>query len=382
MTRDRPPALGLGWLSSLVGSVVLGVLLFVTALEMRSGHLPAPPPSATHVDCINRLSELPAQIARATALIEDAGLSLPPAVEEPQGADRLRYVHRRYEVELPPAVNVEQLHQRLAPLREHDPCVSVEIRDAGTSAVVAVGIDEVLTHTIVVHWVVPTPARIRVAIVIDDLGGDLLAARALTTVDAPIAFAVVPFRPFSREVAELAKLFGREVLLDLPTDFENAGDTVQVLQINMDRPAIDELLAAALESVPHAVGATSRMATAFPRDRQRMRWVLSWLGARHLFFIEAAATTELAAVDLAASIGMAAAAAHVALDDIPDEPALRARLDGLLQQARDGHAAIAIGRPLPATIDVLRAILPAWREHGIEILPVSSLLPASALAAQ
>src|SRR3990170_2212785 len=51
--------------------------------------------------------------------------------------------------------------------------------------------------------------KAKVAIVIDDLGLDIERLRDILDIDAPIAVAVLPFLPYSREIAEEASLSGR-----------------------------------------------------------------------------------------------------------------------------------------------------------------------------
>ena len=55
----------------------------------------------------------------------------------------------------------------------------------------------------------------RVALIIDDLGYDLDVARKISNLPVPIALAVLPHCPFSREVARLAREKNREILLHL-----------------------------------------------------------------------------------------------------------------------------------------------------------------------
>ena len=79
MARDgaRARGVGLGWLASVVLSLVMGVLLYVVTLEVRSGHAPVVPVAKPNVDCTTQQANLAEQIAQATAALEAIGLPLP-----------------------------------------------------------------------------------------------------------------------------------------------------------------------------------------------------------------------------------------------------------------------------------------------------------------
>jgi uncharacterized protein len=385
MARDgaRRRRGGLGWLSSLVWSIVLGALLFVTTQELRSGPTPVAP-AGPHLDCSTRLADLPTQIEQATALLQQSGLPLPTPVEETQGAERLRYVHRRYDLTLPSAATVDELKQRLRPLTEHDPCVSVDATGDATGAQVRIGIDDVLTHTLNVRWVVPTPLPVRVAIIVDDLGDDLLVAHELTTLNVPITLGIMPFRPFSRQVAELAHLFHLEVILHLPMETNSGQDfgDSHLLKANATEDDVYPFLDDALASVPYAVGANNPVGSRFTGDSTRMGWVLGWLKLHQLFLVDSVTTADSAVNNVAAGLGIKVARRSLFLDASVEESAVRAQLDALLQAAREHGFAIGIAHPHAVTVEALRTTLPQWRAAGINVVPVSALVQVPTLAAQ
>ena len=88
----------------------------------------------------------------------------------------------------------------------------------------------------------------------------------------------MPFRPFSKEVAELAALFSREVLVHLPMEADSGEDfgarrcaarrCRAATQISMR--AVDQQA----RRGPHAIGVNNHMGSRFTGDRERMRWVL------------------------------------------------------------------------------------------------------------
>jgi polysaccharide deacetylase 2 family uncharacterized protein YibQ len=362
-------------------SIVVGVLLFVTSQAMRSGHVPVLPAVPTS-ECSGRLAELPAQIDRVTSALAQAGLPLSEPVEESQGSGPLRWVMRRYEARVAERLTVDALKQRLDPVAAEDPCVSVAVTPEGAGLRAQIGIDGLLTHSLLVKWETPAPQHVRVAIIMDDLGNDLRMARELAGIDAPLAFSVMPFRPFSREVAELAHLFGREVLLHLPMESDGGEDfgESQLLRVDQSEAQITALLVEALQSVPYVIGANNHMGSRFTRDRERMGWVLSWLKARRLFFVDSVTTSDSVVAEVAAAVGEPLARRSVFLDDVQEEGAIRDQLASVVKLAREHGTAVAIGHPHQVTVSTLRAVLPSWRAADVEVVPVSQLVEVPTLA--
>ena len=377
----RQQGAGLAWVRSLTMSLVVGVLLFVISQAVRSGHVPVLPAVPTS-ECTSRLAELPAQIDRVTSALAQTGLPLSEPIEESQGAGPLRWVLRRYEVRVAQGLTVDALKQRLDPIAAEDPCVSVAVTPEGAGLRAQIGIDGLLTHSLLVRWEPPVPQHVRVAIVMDDLGNDLRVARELAGIDAPLAFSVMPFRPFSREVAELAHLFGREVLLHLPMEANGGEDfgESRLLRVDQSEAQITALLVEALQSVPYVIGANNHMGSRFTRDRERMGWVLSWLKARRLFFVDSVTTSDSVVPEVAAAVGEPLARRSVFLDDVQEEAAIREQLASVVKLAREHGAAIAIGHPHEVTLSTLRAVLPGWRAADVEVVPISQLVEMPTLA--
>src|SRR5262249_33327598 len=240
-------------------------------------------------------------------------LALPTPTVERQGSGSLRWMHRRYEVTLPQP-EAGTIEHALQPVRDSAAGVTLEVseHDAGASA--QIGIDGLLTHTVIVHWLDRPP---RTALIVDDLGNDLLVARELMAIDAPLTMAIVPFRPFSKQVAELAAMFGREVLLQLPMDEQEGADIggQRVLSATANQADVLALVNDGLADVPHSVGVNNHLGSRFTSDRERMRWTLERLKQESLFFVDSRTTPGSVACEVAATVAVPCATRSVLLDD-------------------------------------------------------------------
>ena len=359
-------------LLSLCKSIGLGLLLYADVVLLQATSAPVSPPAPSHSSG-DWASDLPAGIDRVTQALAQLPISLPPPRQEPHGAGAMRWTLRRYELTIPAPHEPGAIGQLFAPLHNTAPDATVTVSEDAGGAQVQIGINGLLTHALTLHWLDHRP---RAALIIDDLGNDLHVARQFAALGVPLAFAVMPGRPFSREVAELAALLGPEVLIHLPMEAESGEDygADNVLRIDASRADIVHTVDQELAAIPHAIGANNHMGSRFTADPERMRWVLERVKEAGLFFIDSRTTPHSVVCAVAASLALPCAARAVFLDDVDDEAAVREQLRTLLALARTRGDGIAIGHPRPATLNALRAALPDFAAADVDIVPLSTLI--------
>jgi len=221
------------------------------------------------------------------------------------------------------------------------------------------------------------PSVARVAILIDDMGGNISTLKKILSLEAPITISVLPHLRHSREVSRLAALSGRDVLVHLPMEPKNsvvnhAGRGV--LLTSMTEAVIRKRVFEDLLSVPEAIGANNHMGSRFTEDESGMRTVFAVLKERGLFFVDSRTTSASIGSRLAAEVALLHGERDVFLDNKRDVKYIDGQLATLASIARKRGSAIAIGHPYAETLTALRERLPALKEEGIEVVPVSELL--------
>ena len=221
----------------------------------------------------------------------------------------------------------------------------------------------------------------RIAIVIDDVGyGESTAAKDVLKLDETITVAVVPHYPASKSAADAAHAAGKEVILHLPMEPDgypgvNPGEGALL----KDQPAgeLRERLASAVEGVPHAVGVSNHMGSAFTADRAQMRVLMGALKARGLFFFDSMTTAASVGSSEAGRAGVPVVRNSMFLDSKLDEQGrvdVESRLHDLEALARSRGWAAAIGHARRDTIAALRRAMPAMRARGVEFVFISELV--------
>jgi hypothetical protein len=243
---ERPP-IGLAWIVTWPLSAAFAAMVFLAGEELRHpGRTTevAPPPPTGGADWSARFPE---RIAAIDAALHKTPLDLPKPIEDERGSGQLRWTHRLYTIDLSRAQR-GQAETAIDALRGVDPGLTTTADNTTAGTDVRIGLDGLLVSTLrfrFVEAVTPKPPKPRLAVVIGPLGDDLRVARQVVAIEGPVVLSVRPFRPFSREVAELARMFQHEVLVQLDGSESEPSEGGARADTDLD---------AVLASVPQAVG--------------------------------------------------------------------------------------------------------------------------------
>jgi uncharacterized protein len=223
----------------------------------------------------------------------------------------------------------------------------------------------------------------RAAIIIDDLGEDLSAARELLQLDYPLTFSVMPHLRHSTQIAEEAHRAGREVILHLPMQPEpgsSAKLSADELEVGMTSMAVRRIIESDLVSVPYAAGANNHMGSRATADTRLMAEVMQVFSERHLYFIDSRTTPDTVALEVARRMQLPAFYRSVFLDDTETTAYTLGQLQVLRRVLEEQGTAVAIGHPHPTTLRALAEFLPELQGDDIQLLPASRLtrLPEAA----
>jgi len=219
---------------------------------------------------------------------------------------------------------------------------------------------------------------VRIAIVIDDLGHNLVEGRRAVQLPGPVACAILPHQKHSRLLAVETHRQGKEVLLHLPMPGGNGYDAgAGMIEPDMPRGELRAMMDFNLETVPHALGVNNHMGSELTGKPEPMRRIMQDLSRRRLFFLDSLTSPVSVAAREARLAGLPTLVRDVFLDNDRQPAAIEREFDRLLVMARRRGAAIAIGHPYPETLAVLEKRLPLLQAQGVRLVPLSALLPPS-----
>jgi hypothetical protein len=218
----------------------------------------------------------------------------------------------------------------------------------------------------------------RIAIVIDDLGGEENSiSQELLQWDLPITFSILPFTPHAKRLASEAHQKGREIILHIPMEphgYPRTNPGKGVLLRDMSKERLRRQLLEDIEAVPHIRGVSNHMGSRLMEDPEKLKIILTELKKKDLFFLDSRTTPQTVGLRTARSLGVKSGERSVFLDHSQGEEAVKQSLERLTQVALSTGKAIGIGHPHTATIKSLKEMIPKIQEKGIEIVPLSALL--------
>ncbi len=223
----------------------------------------------------------------------------------------------------------------------------------------------------------PLPGRLKIAILIDDIGQDLKPLDELLRIDAPIAFSVLPFRNHSVAAARKIHEKGREVLLHLPMeplDYPERNPGEGAIFTTMGEREIRSQVEKDLMAVPFACGVNNHMGSRFMQDGEKLKVLFGILRERDLYFIDSVTTASSRAAEMANASAVRFASRNLFIDHAADKNRVFRNLEGLLKKKGNGESFLVIGHPYPETILALKTFLPRLRAKGFEFIPPSRLI--------
>ena len=245
----------------------------------------------------------------------------------------------------------------------------------GTDRSTLIQIDTGRKHLCTIR-LVEVPRILQAAIIIDDLGQNLAAAHQLAGLHYPLTFSIMPRVRYTRQIAELARASGHEVMLHLPMQplpSSHARVSAHEIRAGMSRSDAERTVEQDLSLVPFVAGVNNHMGSQATADPVLMQAVMTVLASRRLFFIDSRTTADSVALDVARRMGVPAFYRSVFLDDSQNENYTLGQLRLFCDAVKRHGAAIAIGHPYPTTLAALGRFLPEFDREEIELVPASRL---------
>ena len=223
----------------------------------------------------------------------------------------------------------------------------------------------------------PLPGFGKLVIIIDDLGGSLEFAKALSRLDFPVIFSILPHMPRTAEVVSFALNNNIETMLHLPMEPKGYPQGIEpgpgALFVNMDHNEIRQRIADNLAQIPNAIGVNNHMGSRFTQDYQGMSVVFDELKKNELFFLDSLTTSNSVGERLAGEKNVDFLKRHVFLDNVQDKQAILFQLSKAENLSIRYGMAVAIGHPYPETLKAFQE----WsglRNQNVELVQISEFM--------
>lgn len=220
----------------------------------------------------------------------------------------------------------------------------------------------------------PKPLLPAIALVIDDMGGDLMQNRRAIALPSQVSLSFLPYPYATPMLAGEARRGGHEILVHVPMEAprDRDGSLAEALRRDLTPDENIRRLDAALLRVHGYAGINNHEGSTFTADRRALVPVAEALYGRGVFFLDSRTTPLSQVVPVARAFGVPSSDRDVFLDDDQASPAVEKQLRELERVARQQGVAIAIGHPHAATLDIVTR----WcrDQKGFRLVPVSTAI--------
>lgn len=219
-------------------------------------------------------------------------------------------------------------------------------------------------------------SQAKIAIIIDDLGLDIRRTREVLALPGTLTLAFLPYARKAPELAKQGKEKGHELIIHVPMEplNGNLSGGIWTLHSAMGRKEFEGTLDRIMNSFEGYVGINNHMGSRLTQDIKAMTWLMDYLKARNLFFVDSKTIHSSVAHKVAQKTGLSHGKRQVFLDHDPSAESVGLALQEVERIARQQGAVIAIGHPKDTTIKALAEWIPTMEKKGFEMVPVSQLL--------
>ena len=224
--------------------------------------------------------------------------------------------------------------------------------------------------------------KMRIAIVIDDLGLDQDMSRQLALVEGPLTLAFLPYAEGLQAQTEMVRRSGHEVLVHLPMEPKNAGADPgpNALLSTVDQLEFERRLEWNLNRFEGFVGINNHMGSALTENPSLMVRLMVYLRKNGYLFLDSLTSPNSVGIRAATATGVPHIARDIFLDNERNIASILAQLYKTERIAKKRGYAIAIGHPYPETMKALQFWSAKLDQKAFRLVTISQLVAAESVS--
>ncbi|MBL7131764.1 MAG: divergent polysaccharide deacetylase family protein [Candidatus Omnitrophica bacterium] len=217
----------------------------------------------------------------------------------------------------------------------------------------------------------------KIAIVIDDWGYNKKNLDILRQIKSPLTLAILPFRDYSRKIAEFGHKHNYEVIIHMPMEPEDKDRVMlepKTLMTYMSGNTIKSILNDAFDNIVYAKGINNHMGSLATQDKEFVATVFKELKKKKFYFLDSYVVADSVAYDVSRKIGIRFTKRSIFLDNESDPEYIRNQLNKLAKEADKNGKAVGIGHDRRNTLIVLKDEIPKLNKQGYRFVFVSEIV--------
>lgn len=217
-----------------------------------------------------------------------------------------------------------------------------------------------------------TPGKL--VLVMDDLGNQHRSGLMALELPWVTTVAIMPGRPYSRQLAEAAQNLNKEIILHAP--MANAAEFPlgpMGLDPRAGKVALQTTLADAIATLPEAKGVSNHMGSSLTQNAEAMGWVMEVLRDHELFFFDSRTVANTQGWQAAQSASVPWQMREYFLDHYRTEAFMSKQWQKAISRAQSGETVTVICHPYPETLKFLQRLELTESDRAL-LVPLSQVL--------
>ncbi len=217
-----------------------------------------------------------------------------------------------------------------------------------------------------------------IAIIIDDIGHNLEAGKRIINSRWPYACSILPARPHSIALAQLAHQKNKEIMVHLPMQAKATHSLgYGALTSVMSKQDFIQSINYSIDAVPYAQGINNHMGSLLTSNTEKMHLLMQTIANRdeHLYFVDSKTSAQTVAGKIAKNYYIPNLERDIFLDaKFNNKEFVRKQLSKLVNIAKQKGYALAIGHPNLVTISILEQELTKLESQNVRLVTVNELI--------
>lgn len=252
-----------------------------------------------------------------------------------------KWVEISKEINIPAGVSIKRLKAGLTGFSSVLSLWSKIIVVNDNSFLVTIGKEDKVFESLLFNL----PKRIKIAIVIDDLGYENKNIYKFLSLNIPITFAILPGERYSMENVRLLEAKKMPYLLHLPLESRGhpyMAEYKEPILVKMNKKEVKDIFLKDVASVGNPVGVNNHMGSVYTEQYNSMKVLLKLIKGKNLFFLDSMTSPKSVGKKVAKDIGLKCLVNNMFLDIEDSEVSINMEAYHLMNIAKKDGSAIAI----------------------------------------
>jgi polysaccharide deacetylase 2 family uncharacterized protein YibQ len=225
--------------------------------------------------------------------------------------------------------------------------------------------------------------KIKIAVVIDDLGYENKKINKYFQLNIPVTFTILPDQRYSLRIAQMIKKTGHKYLLHLPMEpggYPRVNPGEGAILTTMSDFEIEEKFYNALNSISEdatlvPVGVSNHMGSKFTSDLTKMKTLLQLIKNNNLFFFDSYTTAKSVGKEASGIVDLPYLKNNVFLDNVDTPEEIEKQFMRLLKIGKNRGYAVGLGHiNRKYTLEILENMLKVFQDDGCEFVYLDTLI--------